>query len=145
MTDDRWVERQAAHQPSDAAIDVGALAMAGRAVHEGRRAHPAHEGIDASDLFKAAMERGVELRLDRCVPPASAPHSVVTCARRVLQLAIDAFGRFDFVPMAVRGDRVTLYRWTFTKEVGSATAAFAVVEAASDLRTATRRAGHTSR
>ena len=48
---------------------------------------------------------------------------------RSIQSAIDAFGRFDFVPMAVRGDRVTLYRWTFTKEVGSATTALAVVEA----------------
>ena len=92
MTEKRWVEREAAHDSSGAAIDVAGLVMAGRAVHEGRRARPAHERIDASDLLRAAMERGIELRLDRCVPPTSAPHSVVTCARRVLQLAIDAFG-----------------------------------------------------
>jgi hypothetical protein len=52
-----------------------------------------------------------------------------------IQSAIDVFGRLDFVPIAVRGDRVTLYRWTFSKEVGFATTALAVIEAGEDLRT----------
>ena len=61
MTEKRWVERQAAHHSSGAAIDVGELVMAGRAVHEGRRARPALEEFDASDLLRAAIERGIDI------------------------------------------------------------------------------------
>ena len=92
MSEDPWVEGRAERHPNDSRIEVGSLVTVGRAVHERRRAIPPQERLDPSELFTAAQERGVELRLDRCVTPTSAPRSVVTCARRVLQLALDAFG-----------------------------------------------------
>jgi class 3 adenylate cyclase/ketosteroid isomerase-like protein/tetratricopeptide (TPR) repeat protein len=52
-----------------------------------------------------------------------------------IQSGIDVFGSLDLVPLAARGDRVTLYRWAFVQDGGFATTALTVVSSDEDLLT----------
>ncbi len=73
-------------------VNLVQLVTAGSAVHESRRRWPVCQMLDVSDLVVEARRHGVEVRLDRCGNPKAAPPSVVTCARRVLELALTALG-----------------------------------------------------
>jgi hypothetical protein len=90
MTDDNSSEAETTRPPGDVAIDLMHLAAAARGPHERRRKLSTYARMDPSDLLDAARQRGLRIRLHQCGPPKPAPRSVVTCARRVLQLALEA-------------------------------------------------------
>jgi len=92
MTDDRRPDEDSPPRSSDVVLDLDRLGEAGRAVHERRRRHPVYRQIDVSDLLREASQGDVTLRFDRCCESKPAPPSVVTCARRVLDVAVAALG-----------------------------------------------------
>jgi hypothetical protein len=72
----------------------------GRARSERRWRIPIHRAVDFSDLLDDATGRGAEVHYHRCCEPNAAPPSVVTCARRILEIALAALrppvsGRID--------------------------------------------------
>ena len=73
-------------------MDLAQLGDAGRAAHERRRRSPVYHEMDVSDLLPDACQRDVKVRFDRCCEPTRAPLAVVTCARRVLAVALVALG-----------------------------------------------------
>jgi hypothetical protein len=89
MTDDHSSEADSTRPDGDVAVDLTRLAAARRGPHESRRKLSTYERMDPSDLLDAARDRGLRLRLSQCGPPKPAPRSVVTCARRLLQIALD--------------------------------------------------------
>ena len=89
MTDDHSSEAETTGPDGDVAIDLTRLAAARRGPHESRRKLSTYERMDPSDLLDAARHRGLRLRLSQCGPPEPTPRSIVTCARRVLQIALE--------------------------------------------------------
>jgi hypothetical protein len=91
MNDDPHSDEDVAAAGSGVTIDVRQLAALGRAAHERRRMTPAYGFLDLSDLVDEARRAGIEFRLERCGDPRPAPRSIVTCARRVVEIAVRSF------------------------------------------------------
>jgi len=92
MTDDRQPDTDMPSCPGELVVDLDRLNRADRAVHERRRRSPVYRDVDVSDLLVDASQRHVRLRLELCCESSPAPLSVVSCARRVLDVALVALG-----------------------------------------------------